>query len=340
MAKVAREVAPHRVNVIGLVLGVVEFDDEGFALNAIIMARATVEDAGPGKVEAVEIFTGRFDQGGIGDFGAITREIELQQSAELVALGGRECGGGKAGGRKRIDARFVAGGDFVGGFDGDEGGAALRFVEGVYEGEAEIFFFGEDAGAFLGASANLGWIGAKKGGRHRDVIGVKNREVERKVMAFETPTPGRGRSGIAEDRHVIHRGVAPDGVFFDFAEDVFEGDDRLGAGGTALTEAGAEQGAGKVLLRGRHVFERKAVALDRDEKPFFAFGRGQAEHRAGALRGIQRRDELLGGAGHFSGRGEGSAGQSRQQSSDDGKNEAWGEAHGCTFCETGPAGKG
>ena len=340
MAEVAREVAPDRVDVVGLVLGVVEFDDEGFALNTIIMARAAVEDAGPSEVEAIEIFTGRFGEGGFGDLGAVAREIQLQQGAELVALGGGERGGGEAGGSEGINASFVAGGDLVGGFDGDEGSGALRGVEGVHEGETEVFFFREDAGAFLRAGADLGRVGAEKRWRYGDVVGVKNRKVEREMVAFEAPTPRRGGRRIAENRHVVHRGIAADGVFFDFAEDVFEGDDGFGAGGAALTEAGAEQGAREVLLRGRHVFEREAVALDRDEEPFFAFGCGQAEDGAGALCGIERSEKFLGRAGHFGGRGEGGEGRGREQGGDDGKDSAWGEAHGRTFCEMDPAGKG
>ena len=340
VAEVARKVAPDRVDVVGLVLGVVEFDHEGFALNAIIMARAAVEDAGPSEVEAVEIFTGRFGEGGIGDLGAVACEIQLQQGAELVALGGGERGGGESGGSEGINPSFVAGGDVVRGFDGDEGGGTLRGVEAVYEGEAEVFFFGEDAGAFLRAGANLGGVGAEKRWRHGDVVGVKNRKVEREMVAFEAPTPRRRGRWVAEDRYVVHRGIAADGVFFDFAEDVFEGDNGLGAGSAALAKAGAEQGAREVLLRGRHVFEGETIALDGDEEPFFAFGRGETEDGAGALRGIERSEEFLGRAGHLGGRGERGEGRGPKQGGDDGKDTAWGEAHGRIFCETDLAGKG
>ncbi len=299
MAEVAREVAPDRVDMVGLVLGVVEFDDEGFTLNAIIMARTAVEDSGPSKMETVEVLAGRFGQGGIGDLGAITRKIKLQQGAELVALGRGERRGGESDRSEGINPSFVTGGDFVRGFYGDDGGVALLRIEGVYEGEPEILFFSKYAGAFLRSGANLGGVGAKKGWRHGYVVCVKNREVKRKMVAFETPAPGRGGRGIAEDRHVVHRGVTAYGVFFHFAENVFEGDNGLGAGGAALAEGGAEQGPCEVLLRGCHIFKREAVTFDWDEEPFFAFGCGEAEDRAAALRGIERREEFLGRGGHF-----------------------------------------
>jgi hypothetical protein len=132
--------------------------------------------------------------------------------------------------------------NFVRRLPGEHGDRALQGVEGVHEGEAEVFFFGEDAGAFARTVADLGGIGAEERRGDGDVVGVENGEIERNMMALEAPAP-RGLGGrFAEDRHIIEGGIAADGVFFDFAEDVFEGDDRLGAGGTALAEAGAEEG--------------------------------------------------------------------------------------------------
>ena len=99
-AEVAREIAPDGVDVVGVVLGVVEFDDEGFALDAVVVPRAAVEGAGPDEVQAVEIRAGGLGEGGIGDLVAVAGEIEPEEGAELVALRGGEGGGGRPAGAR------------------------------------------------------------------------------------------------------------------------------------------------------------------------------------------------------------------------------------------------
>ena len=41
--EVAVEIPPYRVDVVGVVLGVIEFHDKSFSLNAVIVPTATVE---------------------------------------------------------------------------------------------------------------------------------------------------------------------------------------------------------------------------------------------------------------------------------------------------------
>ena len=52
--EVAREVAPHRVDVVPVVLGVVEFDQEGRALDPIVVLLPLLESASPGEGDLVE----------------------------------------------------------------------------------------------------------------------------------------------------------------------------------------------------------------------------------------------------------------------------------------------
>ena len=82
-AEVTVEIAPDRVDVVGLILGIVEFDHEGFPLNAVIVPGAAIEDAGPSEGQALEIGSGGGGEGGIRDFGAVAGEIKLEQGAEL-----------------------------------------------------------------------------------------------------------------------------------------------------------------------------------------------------------------------------------------------------------------
>ena len=53
VAKVTFEIAEHGVDVVGVILGVIEFDEEGRALDAVVGCGATVERAGPRKRDLV-----------------------------------------------------------------------------------------------------------------------------------------------------------------------------------------------------------------------------------------------------------------------------------------------
>src|SRR5688572_1459257 len=53
VAEVVLEVAPDGVDVIGVVLGVVVFDEEGWAVDAVVVGLAGLELAGPGEADLV-----------------------------------------------------------------------------------------------------------------------------------------------------------------------------------------------------------------------------------------------------------------------------------------------
>src|SRR5205085_12026480 len=50
-AEIALEIAPDRMNVVGVVLGVVVFQKEGWALNAIIVRLAFISSASPSEID-------------------------------------------------------------------------------------------------------------------------------------------------------------------------------------------------------------------------------------------------------------------------------------------------
>ena len=53
VAKVTFEIAEYGVDVVGVILGVIEFDEEGRALDAVVGCGAAVERAGPRKRDLV-----------------------------------------------------------------------------------------------------------------------------------------------------------------------------------------------------------------------------------------------------------------------------------------------
>ena len=63
------------MNMIGVVLRIVELDDEGLALNSIVVPRTAVEHSGPSEMDALKIGGGEC---GGGDRCSIAIKIKLE----------------------------------------------------------------------------------------------------------------------------------------------------------------------------------------------------------------------------------------------------------------------
>ena len=66
------------------------------------------------------------------------------------------------------------------------------------------------------------------------MLSVRDREIERQMVAFKAPAPRRV-SRFPKEGHVIERWIAANGVMLHFTEYIFEGDDRLRLQRSALT---------------------------------------------------------------------------------------------------------
>ena len=76
LAKVVVEVAEDGVDVVGVVLEVVVFDEEGRAVNAVVVFQVFFEASGPGEVDFFEAFGFYFFPHFVGEVGAVVIEVE------------------------------------------------------------------------------------------------------------------------------------------------------------------------------------------------------------------------------------------------------------------------
>ncbi len=85
-AEVAEHVAPDGVNVVGAVLGIVELDQEGWALNAIGVRLGTIRGARPGELDPFGAGLADLVEPGLGDFDGHIRGVRFDQGAQQLAL--------------------------------------------------------------------------------------------------------------------------------------------------------------------------------------------------------------------------------------------------------------
>ena len=246
-AEVVFEVAPDGVGVVGVVLGVGVFHEEGFALDAEVVRVALFESAGPGEVDLAEVGGLHFGDG-VGDgVGGMVVEVGDDEVAELGALVVVHVAGGDALHFEGGDGAFLAGDDVVGGLVGEDDGFAGGF-EGGGEGAAQVFDVAEGAEAFAGAFGDFGGVGAEKDGGEGEGLAVGDGDVDREVVALEAPAPGAAGFGGAEDGDVVFLRVAEDRVVFADGEELLKAHDGGGAEESLGAEGGSEEAEGEGLL--------------------------------------------------------------------------------------------
>lgn len=160
---------------------------------------------------------------------------------EALLLGFGEVLDGQAHGIELAEFAVGSGEDVGGRFLGKSDGFA-EFVEGGGEGAGEVFFGGEGTGAFeFVVCADFGGIGGEEGGGVGDFPASAEGEIDGEVVALETPAPGAGRVGFAEDGGVVFGFVAELGAVFDLGEKTFEGDDGIDFKESLLAHGGFEK---------------------------------------------------------------------------------------------------
>ena len=208
-AEVAQHVPPDRVDVVGAVLGVVELDQEGRALDAVGMGLAAVGGAGPGEADGVEAGAGgsrrarpgrprracprRRTRSGPGAWPAGRRSARRRRCRRPRRSAAAGCG------RARISP---------GAFAAKRAAFRWLVVERLEQAQAPG---PRDRRACAGPArslADLRRVGAEERGRRRDDLAVLQREVEREVMPLDPPAPLAPVARRAEDRQEVQLGIA------------------------------------------------------------------------------------------------------------------------------------
>ena len=292
------------------ILAVVEFDDEVAAVDAVVVRFALVERAGPGPVQVVEALRLDLAAALLGQLGGDLIDVDIDEAAQDAALGVGHAGGGQALFGRQRDARGVEGEDVPGRFGIDHGVAPLGVVEAADELPGDRFAVVEDAQALARTGADFGGVCAEEERGVGEHAVAPERVVERDVMAFDAPAPGRFVvAGFAEDGPVVELGVAHEGAdagcALDLAERGFQLDDFEGLFGGVGGEPGVEQGEGELALGRGHIAQGEAVAVGGRVVPEDALGIEVVVAGAFALGGEEAVDEASRDAGHA---GDGGAG--------------------------------
>ena len=283
-------------------LEVHEFEEEGRALDAVVVGFADLEPAVPGEHEGL---LHGFD--GLELFGREVRagpaHVFEDQLAEDLALRLVELGRRDALVlQDAVGALLVAGDDVLEGVLGEEGLLALFRGERLGELATEVVLELqqlETSGTGL-TFLDLARVGReeRRGGAHQ--LAVDQREVEGEVVAFPAEAPRALGVGRAEDRHEIVLGVAQRaGAFLQLEQHLFEGHDRLGLHVAAAAQGDGQDGLGEVTLARIHGLERETLAGGRHEDPVRPLGVVELEGRLGFLLGRKRAEESLGGGGEL-----------------------------------------
>lgn len=281
-APVAAVTAPDGVDVIGVVLGVVVFNEEVGAGDVVVVPLAGGLGPGPGEGGGVE--SGGFDAtplvgGHVGGGAFYVMADEVGQMGALLALhGGKgETGGDDVG----ADGAVVPGKD-VGGRDGvDDGDLLLIRREGAKESAGQVFFFGEDAMPEVRAVANFGGVGSEEKGKGADEITVDDGDVNPEVMAADFESPGVFLAGLAVDGDVVELritgkhdlgGMVEMVERFPLGKGGLEVHDFVSLAGTAFAEGEVHDGQRQLPLFGLDGVEAETAATDGDVAPFVADG--------------------------------------------------------------------
>lgn len=279
------------MDVVGVVLDVVVFDDDGFGLDAVVVGFAGFDGAHPGEddgfgFEAVEA--------ALGFGGGLSLGVGADEVEEGILLRGGEVGVGEAPAFLEFGLALVAGEDVGRGVRGDDGLAFLVGGQKGEEGVGAVFLFGEGAEAFEGSRRDGFGVGPEELGRGGDEAVALEGEVEGEVVALVTPGPGFFGVGGSEEGDGVEVCIAGAVLTFEVVQDGFEGFDVFHLLVSFLTERGTEEGLKFVFLIVVEFGEGDALATEGDEVPVLAFFVGEWELDLFGLFGGQAGEEILG----------------------------------------------
>src|ERR1019366_3970573 len=300
-AKVAVEIAPDGMDVVGVVLGVVVFDQKPRSLHPIVVRVALLNAAGPGEVDILARLLDLL----FAAFRYLVRHVsrilfdERHQQFELLGihLGSLQSGGLTlqrslaAVERQDIFVRLRV----------DDRHLALLGIERLDHGAAEIFLGGQHAQSFTRAFSHLRGIGAEETRCPRHMA-ANHGVVLAEVVAFHAIAPGSVGRRHAEYGDEVFLGIALGaGAMLDDAQHVFQAHDRFRLEVALLAESRAKKRRGQMLLRGRHFPQCQTFSLDGDEVPVLALIFFEGEGGLSALLGCQGSQKAIGGLGHEGG---------------------------------------
>ena len=263
------------------------------------MALAGLETARPDETETVPAGVVYFFQLSLGQPGSEPAGVGFHQGFEPGLLGGTHVRITESGGLQRFRLLVRPGDDVVRGSVGNNGAEALRIVQGQHQRPAKVLLGGKGPATLLrSGQADFGRICAHEIGRHGDFLTVHDGEVDRQMVPFKAPAPGAGGTRLAEDREEIPGFIAA-GRVLDGAQNVLQGDDRVGLDHAALAQPGGEEVLGQLALSIVHFRQRQTFAGFWDIVPVGAFFIAEIKHCFLPQIRRERIKPRLGRRGHF-----------------------------------------
>ncbi len=302
-AEIIAQITPDGMDMVPIVLGVVVFEQEGRALDPVIMFLALFQTPGPGEADARD--AGFLDLGEIG-----IRHLRAQppdefphQSQSQFPLRRRQIPERHPFRRPGFGLLLVEGQDVGRGGLVDERGLALRFRQGMDQFPGEILLGAQHPETGPPADPDLGRIGAHERRRAGGDLAVDQGEIDRKMVPLDPPTPGALGCRGPENADMVEQGIAGETATrsFHVLKDLLQAHDRGGLEETAVTQPGGEQPDCQVLLCRTQFLQGDPLALHRHEMPVQPLLRRPLETGLGPLVIAQGSQEMLRGLGHFGG---------------------------------------
>ena len=171
----------------------------------------------------------------------------------------------------------------------------LLIVQRLEQAPRGILFLSQDAKSFMRPAWDSRRVRPKEGRRNGNLASVYHRSVQRKMVPFDSPSPGLRSARISEYAEVIQsrRTVESDRprAGFQISEYRLVRDDRAGLADARGAEAGRRQGVRRVRLPLRHISVFQSRPRSRDVVPVLPFVRIERELRNLPLGRIQAVDE-------------------------------------------------
>ena len=208
-AEVALQIAVHGVDVVGVVLRVVVFDQQRRAVHAVVVFLTAFDAACPGEVQLFEARTLEARESVLRGIGVQPAGVQLDQPPQLLLLGRVHVGGCQPFDGERSHLRIIARDDVRERRVRDCCRLAMCRREQRDEFAPEILFRRQQPESGLRATEHARGIRADEHRRHDGRLTGKLGHIDRKMMALETPAPGRGRARRAEHAGVIETRIAP-----------------------------------------------------------------------------------------------------------------------------------
>src|SRR6185503_6390962 len=256
------------VNVVGVVLNVVVFDQKRRALDSIIVRLTLFEPSGPREINVPQSRGSNPVHSCSGDIRRVPRSIFVQKRHLDLLLLLTQLVGLKTG-RLELFCFSEIGGQNIGwGALAHNRLGALPVIERFDQLPGKVLFGGKRAQPLEWTLQDFGRIRAEERGGRRDVLALDEREVQRNVVTFDSPTPGLVGPCIAEDAEEIKFRIADrPAAFLHFAENRVEAHYRRSCYQPALTKTCAHKSVTQETLRGVEFLEWNPFACSGNEVP-------------------------------------------------------------------------